>query len=216
MLIRRFVSFAVAFGILAVGVDSASATTSLRLDPGNTAWSGATTITSTSGDPATFIFVSPNGHMTCSNTSFHVDVASHTSATSITGTLTALTFSSCADSLPVISFTDCRLVPVTGNGAHLSITATSATTSTDTITDARVFCGVAGSTSGCYYTMASASGSGNNLSSSLTFSNLAVSRATSGVTNDLGAACGTSATLGFTLTHIVQTGTNKTVTITNS
>jgi hypothetical protein len=216
MAIRRFASLAVALGgLLLLGAPSASAATTMRLDPFNASWTGATTITNTTSDSATIQVFDPDASIHCSSTKFHVDFGQDSSATSITASLTALTLQSCTDTLPVIAVSECRLIPVTGNKAHMVINAIGGNSNTQTITDMRLFCAAAGGTSGCYYTAATAQGSGTNIPSALTFSNVPLSRATSGVTNDLGAACGTSGGFGVSLTHITQAGTGKTATVSN-
>jgi hypothetical protein len=215
MTIRKFAGlFAAMSCLLIVGAGSASATTVLRLDPGNTAFTGSNTITNTSSSNAT-LSLTGLGEINCASTKFDADVNSGSSATTIGGTLTALTFTSCTDTLPVITINSCHLYPVGGAFPSLTINAINDTGGTQTINDATVFCPVAGSTSGCYYTAATAVGTGNNAASTLSYNNVAVSTVTP-TTNNLGAACGSSGFFSVTLNHIVQGGTNKTVTVRQS
>jgi hypothetical protein len=92
------------------------------------------------------------------------------------------------------------------------ITANTAVQSTTLVTDPTVRCNIAGSTTSfCYYTAASATGTGNNTASTLAFSSIGVT--TVAGSGSLGAACGSTGTFAVTLNHIVQGGTNRTVTI---
>jgi hypothetical protein len=135
-----------AFGVLALGAGPASATTVLRLDPGNTVWSGVTKITNTTSDTA--VLSTSLGAVTCASTKFTADLTSHHSATSITGHLTTLTFSSCTDHIAAVNIQECGLHA----GSPLPtvhITATSATANTIVVNNAVVRCSIQNSTSGC-------------------------------------------------------------------
>lgn len=79
------------------------------------------------------------------------------------------------------------------------------------MSDLTVRCPV-GSLGACYYTAASASGTAVNATSTLTFSaiNIGVVHPT---TDSIGPSCGATAQLGVRLDHLVQGGTNRTITL---
>jgi hypothetical protein len=82
-----------------------------------------------------------------------------------------------------------------------------------------VRCHVVASANACYYTLATAHGTFVNADSSIRFEGVQVVAITSpgGTTDGLApGACGTSASLSVTLTHLVQSGTNRTLTVTTS
>jgi predicted DNA-binding protein with PD1-like motif len=211
---KLFTSTAIAaVAVMAFGAGSASATTALRLDPGGT-FTGATTISNTTAHHATI--VTNIGTITCRETRFSADVNSHTSATSITGKLTSLTLTSCTDTIAPLNYTDCALHA----GSPLPtvhILGTSSAGGTATVNGVVWRCAIQGSTTSfCYLSQNGAwNGSVANATSSITFSNL--SAVSSAPTTDAFAAglCGATATFSTTLTHIVQTSTNRTVTVTN-
>jgi hypothetical protein len=95
------------------------------------------------------------------------------------------------------------------------IFASNDTGGTLTINDLTYCCSIMGSTTSfCYFTAGAARGNGNNATSSLSFSSVGIT--TVGGSGSLGAACGSTATLSITLTHLVQGGTNRTVTVTTT
>jgi hypothetical protein len=195
-----------ATAVLAVGFGSASATT-LRADPGNTVFPvGNVTITNTSSNLA--VLTTALGNITCSSTRFHADVEQNGAAT-LPGRLTALTFTGCDDTIPVIAVTSCHLY--TGPVTTVSITA-SAGGGSVVLGDLIVRCAFAGTTNGCYFTAASANGSANNAASTIQYSNVSATRVQP-TTDNLGDFCPASGTFNVTLQHIVQAGTNRTVTI---
>jgi hypothetical protein len=208
MSIRRFVTLAAvaALALLALGSSSASASTQLRLDPGSIL-SGATTITNTSSSPAT---LSTNGgEVTCQNTTFDADVASGSSATTISGQLTSLTFTTCTDQHVLLNFTSCHR-----HGTPLPAISVNGSTGTVTLTDVIVRCVIQSSNQVCYYTAATATGSANNALSTLTHTNIPVTGISAPTTDALPpGACGTSGNFSFQLRHIVQGGTNRTMTV---
>jgi hypothetical protein len=197
-----------AMGLLAVGFGSASATT-LRADPGNTAFpAGNVTITNTSSSTATL--TTALGNLTCESTRFHADVNQNGAAT-LTGRLTALTFTQCTDTIPVLTITSCHLhtppVPT------ISITSTGGgTTGSVVLGDVVVRCAFAGTPNACYFTAATANGVATNATSTIQYNNVAAV-GVSPTSDTLGALCPSTGTFGVTLRHIVQAGTNRTVTI---
>lgn len=214
MSIRRLAVLAalVAIGGVALAATPASAHTRLRLDPGNTAWTGATTVTNTTSTP--LVWSTSIGTLTCQRTDVDIDLASHTSSTAITGSLTALTFTGCTDTIGPVNYTGCHLhQPTTAPG--VSITGTSAVGGTIAFSNVVVRCNIQNSTLGCYFAFATMHGTVNNTTSSISFPTLAAS--TVQPTTDALAAglCGAVSTVSVTLTHLVQGGTNKTVTVAN-
>lgn len=206
------------FGVLALGAVSASATTTLVTDPSGGLLTGSTTI-SNSGSTAATLSLTGVGEIVCSNTRFDADVNANQSATSITGTLTQLTFTTCTDTVPVLTITSCHLVPnATGQFPIIHITATGANTHTQLLTDPTVRCNIAGSaTSFCYYTAHTATGLGTNTPNAVTF-NVPVVTNVAG-SGSLGAACGASGAAGsfhVGLTDAVQGGTGNRVTVSNN
>jgi hypothetical protein len=200
-----------AFGLL--GAASASASTALRADLGGALLSGSTTVTNTTSDPATWTLAG-TGAVTCSQTFIDANVSRSSSATSIPGTLAAFTFTSCTDTIPVITYSSCALSPVHPLPS-VQISASNDTGGTLTINDLTYRCSIMGSTTSfCYFTAGAARGNGNNATSTLWFPSVGV--AVVGGSGSLGFACGSSATLSFFLRHIVQGGTSRTVTVTTS
>ena len=211
MLIRKRMpaAFAVAVGLLACGPTAASATTTLRTDPGGILLSGSTTVRNTSSGPATITFAT--GNLVCTQTAIDADVTSNSSATSITGTLTALTFSSCNDSILHTTYSSCSLHPA--GVPTVTITA-GATGGSVTFGHLTVRCAMG--SLGCYFTLASSAGTMNNAASSIAFSNVDVSQVTPTSDAITVPGCAGTGTLSLTLNHIVQGGTNKTLTVTTS
>jgi hypothetical protein len=109
MLIRKtaIVAALAALGLLALSA-SASASTAIRTDPGGALLTGSTTLTNTSSTP--FIYsMAGFGTITCSQVSFDADLSSRSGATNVAGSLTALTLTSCTDTIPVLTYTSCHL-----------------------------------------------------------------------------------------------------------
>lgn len=200
-----------ATGLLSI-VSSATASSALRTDPGGALLTGSTTLTNTSSTPFVYT-VAGLGNLTCNQATFDADAAANTSATSISATVTAFTLTSCTDTIPVITFTGCHLRSTATPG--MTITAGPDTGGTFRFNDLSFRCNVSGGTSGCDWTMGSATGTYTNATSALAFSNVAMTHVTGG-TGDLGSLCGTSASASWTYTHVVQGGTNSTVTLTTS
>jgi hypothetical protein len=109
MVVRKAAALAAltAIGVLALDSTSASATTALRTDPSGALLSGAT-VRNIASDP--FLLVHQSGSLTCSQAFMDLDVNSNTSATSITGKLTTMTFTSCSDTILAVNIVDCTLV----------------------------------------------------------------------------------------------------------
>jgi hypothetical protein len=200
----------VALALLTLGSATASATTALRTDPGGILLSGGSTIRNTASDPA--VFASAAGTVICTQTSFDADANSNTSATSISGTLTGLTFTSCTDNIIAINYSSCSLQA--GTVPTVTITS-SATGGSVSFTDPVIRCAVS-ATTGCYFTALAAVGNHVNASSSIAFTNVGFGNVLPAGVTDAAAAgtCFPSATVSVTLTHIVQGATGRTVTIT--
>jgi hypothetical protein len=214
MLIRKLATLAAAgaLGLLALGSASASAT-SLRTDPGNVPLSGQQTLRAASSGSA--VLNGPAGTWTCGRTLIDIDVNATTAAT-ITGRLTALTFTSCTDTIPLLDFRDCTLhVP---SIPTVSITA-AAGGGTVVLTDPVYRCTTSNASTGpaCYFTLASAAGSFNNAASTITFTNIGVVGVTPTTDAIAPANCGgTPSQLSFQLRHILQGTSTNTVTVTTS
>ena len=126
------------------------------------------------------------GTVRCANGTFDATVGA-SGGLNITGTLHSLTFSSCTDTIPIITISSCHLV----NGPRsLTITALSHAGGTINVNDITVKCN-AGGGNGCYYTASTALGLTDNTSTRLDFLSVGVTH-TSG-SGDLGALCGNTA-----------------------
>jgi hypothetical protein len=203
-----------ALALLAIGASSASASTALRVDPGGGLKGTGSAITNTSAAPSVWTWAGL-GTLTCNTTNFTATPSSSSSATTISGTLNQLTLTSCTDTVPVITYTSCTLSP-NSSLPTITIVAPEDTRGAITINDPTIRCNIGGSaTSFCYFTAASAVGTGNNAASLLAYSNVTfVGVAGSG---SLGTGvCGASGSFSTQLRHIVETGTNRTVTVTTS
>jgi hypothetical protein len=214
MIIRKAAALAAVamIGVLALGTASASATTALRTDPGGGFMSGSLTMRNTASDP--FVFSSPGGVLTCNQAFYDWDVNSSTSATAIGGKLTALTFTSCTDTILAINFIDCTLA--TGSIPAVTITAV-AGGGTVAIGDMVVRCATGIPGRACYFTSPSALGNASNAGNMIAYSGVSFAPTTTGFTDGIVPAnCGSSGPFGVTLTGIVQGAGSNTVTIAQS
>lgn len=197
--------------MVAICAASASATTTLRTDPGGALLSGSTVIVNTSSSPSTLSFPG-TGTITCTQESITGDGSVDSSTGSITEQITLFTGYNCHDTIPVINITHCTLtnLPV----AHYF--ADSPVGGFLDVDDVERRCSIAGSTTSfCYYTAASAVGTVLNATSTITFASTSV--VTTSGSGSLGAACGSgTGTYSTTLRHIVQFGTNRTITLRTS
>jgi hypothetical protein len=191
-----------ALGVCAMAAGTASASTFLRADPSGTALSSGATIMNGASDPFTVTFPG-TGTLTCTTSTFAATVGASGGAT-VSATLDQLTIEGCTDTIPVINYTSCHAAATLPT---ITLTGTSATTGTILLADTTLFCAVSGTTSGCYYTMASASGAWN--SSSVAFSNVSMTHTTG--TGDLGSLCFTSGTVGVTWTDMTSAGSTVTL-----
>ena len=209
MSLRHFATLAAvaALGLLVLGSSSASATTVLRTDPGGGLLTGSTTIRNTTAGTA--VFETSAGTITCNQTFFDADVDSNSGATSITGRLTTLTFTSCTDTTLFLNFLDCTLHAASTPTVRITGTAGGGTI---TLSDTVVRCAVG--LTACYFTTVNATGAAVNATSSidLTASLTAVAPTTDAIP---AGNCGSTAALTWRLTHIVS-ATNATVTVTTS
>jgi hypothetical protein len=190
---------------------SASGTTFVRTHNG-LAWQG--TIMAGAGDPAT-VSLSGLGHINCSSSSFHADIGA-SGGFSVTGKLTALTFTSCTDSVPTIEFTGCHLHNGGVPTVHIAAAGGSPGGGTVVLNNTLMRCGVAGSTQGCYYHSVSATGTWSNVNSSLRFSGVSLSHSAMGTTDDLGAVCGNAGTWNVLFTDLTGGTSGSTLTVTTT
>jgi hypothetical protein len=195
-----------AVGLLAVGFGSASATT-LATDPGSVPFP-TSTVSITNTTSGTSLLTTSLGNLTCTNTKF-VATVNNNHATTLTGTLGQLTFSSCTDTIPVLTISSCAMH---GASPTVHIMSTSPTTGSVNLTDVGVRCAF---TSGgaCYFTAGVANGVANNTTSTISYTSVGAVGIT-GTSDNLGILCPSSGTFSTSLTHIVEVGTNRTVTIT--
>jgi hypothetical protein len=211
MFIRNLTLTTVACSLLAlIAVPTASASTALRTDPGGGLITGSTTAVNTSSGPSVMTLTGI-GTVTCNAMTGSATVTRNSSATSISGTLSTVTFTSCTDSIPVIAITSCTLSP-NSPLPSITVTATNDIGGTATVNDPTVRCNISGSaTSFCYFTAATAAGVNNNAASTLTYTGVSVTVVAG--SGSLGAVCGSTGTFSTTARHHVQVGTNRTVTV---
>jgi hypothetical protein len=203
-----------AFSLLALGSTTASATTALRTDPGNLLLTGATTLKNTTSSAA--VLGTQAGTVTCTRTDFDADVTSNSNAGSITGSLTQLTFTTCTDTILAVNISSCHLHRVGGAIPPVTISA-NGTGGNIALSDVTVRC-TTSPTQGCYYTAATANGTGVNATNIIHFPSVPVTAVGNppGTADGVSAAnCGTTGTFSVTLNHIVDS-TNRTVTITTA
>lgn len=205
MSIRTFAALLTTLAGLALVPATAGAHTELRLDPGDVPLPPPTTFTSTTSH-GFFLNAPGTGQLGCANASFDADVSFITSATSITGQLTAFTAQGCTDSFSVPNFTSCHL----HNKVGLRITST-ASGGTIALTDPILRCGSL-PMGACYFTSAIAVGVYTNTPSVLAFENVAYTPIAA-TSDSLGASCGTGGTWSVTFTHLVGGTANQTLTI---
>jgi hypothetical protein len=133
--------------------------------------------------------------------------------TSITGSLTSLTFTSCTDTILALNISSCRLHPV---GAVPTVQLTAAAGNGVVQLAGVVERCATSATQACYYSLPTVAGTLTNASSSIAFVDVPYAPIATSTTDAVAAAnCGTTGNLSFTLTHIVQS-TNQTVTVTTS
>jgi hypothetical protein len=197
-----------AAALLSVGLGSASATT-LRTDPGGQPFAtGNVTVTNTSSGTATL--TTSLGNLDCTNTKFVADI-NNNHAETLTGSLTQLTFTSCTDTIPFLTISSCHQH---GPNPDVRVTSTGANTGSVNLSDVGVRC-IFTTGGACYFTAATANGVANNSASTISYTNVAASGIT-GTSDNLGALCPSSGTFSTVLNHIVESGTNRTVTVTAS
>lgn len=197
---------------IAAAATPAQGSTAFRTDPGGNLLTGSTTLTNTTSGTSTVTF--PGATLLCGQTSLDVDLNSNVSSGSsyVTGTITSYTFTSCTDTIVVINFSSCVLAPGTFPSIRaLVIKDTGGSFYAD---DATVRCSIAGSTTSfCYYTLDFYIGLYTNATSEILGS--ADWTATTGP-GSLGAACPSPGLETESLRHLVQGGTNRTITLTTS
>jgi hypothetical protein len=187
--------------------------TAVRTDPGGALLTGATTLRNTSSGSA--FFSSVWGTLTCGQTLLAADLNANANATtSITGTVTSLTFTSCTDTISAVTYTSCSLH---GGGTLPTVRLTGAPSGGGSmlLNHVVVRCGIAESAVAACYLDLNGNGSFGNAASSLSLS-LPVQTVFPTATALPGAYCVESGSMNVTLNHIVQGGTNRTVTLTTS
>jgi hypothetical protein len=204
MLVHKIALAAVALATMVVAVPSAAAASFITDELGT----HPSAITSNASDPATLQMTLEglSADISCNRTTLSVSVGAGGGAT-IAGTLNSLSLENCTDSFPVITFTACSL---SGSTPTATLTA-GAGGGSMTLAATVLFCAVAGSTSGCYYRAADATGSFQNVTNSVQYANVAITHVTG--TGDLGSLCGTSGSFGVTLTQMVNAANNSPVTL---
>jgi hypothetical protein len=211
MLIRKAASLAVmaAIGLVAFSATSASASTALRTDPGNVRLTGLTQIANTSSDTLTWDIPTVS-HRSCAQTSFNARLNANTSSSSITGTLTSFT-------MPCVGMT-CILSP-TSPFPVIHISANTDQGANFTIDDMTLRCPATdafGTHGFCYHTASTVTGSYLNVISRLVFPFVTLVHTTGPGDLGIGVCSSFASSLSVTLTHFVQTGTNKTLTVTTT
>jgi hypothetical protein len=182
----------------------------LRVDPANTNVAAGATLKYRSSHPATLV-MGGFGVITCASTTSDI-TAGVSGGTTVTGTLDALTFTSCTDTVPVVNITSC--VKVASTFPTVAFRATGASGGTETLTDVFVKCFLAGSSSGCYYKAATAVGNVQNIPSLTTFSGVSTTHTVpAGATDDFGALCGAGGSFSVTFTDFTLGTTGTTVTL---
>lgn len=212
MSMRRLAPAAVAAAIvlLTLGAASSPAATTVRTDPGGSLLTGPTTLRSTSGGPA--VITTSTGQITCTQASFDAHLTANVSSSIIGGGLTALTFTTCTDTVPAIAIEDCTLHAPTLPQVRLTSTAGGGTF---TVLDPTVRCKVAGAGTACYFTLGTMTGTLNNAASTLTFTNVPVTTVTPTADGLPVGVCGNGGFLSVQFRHIVDDA-NRTVTVTTA
>jgi hypothetical protein len=211
----------VAAVVLLLGISGVAAGSSrgiaLRTDPGGGVLTGATTIKNTGAAPTVLAF-SGVGVITCGVTQYHWHVNSNSGPVSNTGKATYGTFTSCTDTMPVITISSCTLSPdVSAPALHIRFSIPLSTVWRWLTAPFRKRCNVAGTTTNfCYYAASSngAEGVGSNSADSITYTGEFITAV--GGSGSLGALCGGTGSMSATLTGIVQSGTGTRVTVTTS
>jgi hypothetical protein len=168
----------------------------------------AGTAVSSGGNGPAVITLSGLGTIDCTNNSFIGTVSASGGATA-GGTLNALSFTSCTDTLPVITITGCNGV---SPAPTVTITATNHNGGSWAWGNLFFRCNVAMSTRKCYYKASTAAGSFVNSGAGLSFSGVAIAHnAPSGTSDDLGAGCGSIGFLDATFRDVRATTSGTTV-----
>lgn len=213
---RTLRSLLIAMTVLgATQLASASAALTVRTDPGGPLLSGSTVIRSTSGDPAV-IDHNAVATFTCTTTTFRGDLNSRSSPTAITGRLTELTFTNCSNYVTPFQYPSGCALHAPGTAPAMNFTAQQGGAFVE-ITDATLRCprqdGAIGGV--CYWTFSSMLGA--TLNNPTTLDVPAASATSTTATGDATLAlCPSAASLKFRVTHLVQDGTNRTVTFTTT
>jgi hypothetical protein len=154
--------------------------------------------------------------LTCGQTAFEADLNSNANATtSITGRVTSLTFTSCTDTVSLIDYISCSLHGGSGLPT-VRLTGGSASSGSVSLANVVVRCALVGGGANACYLKLDGAGSFGNATSSLTFSSLPVASVAPTPTALGGPYCFAGGSLNVTLNHIVQGGTNRTVTLTTA
>lgn len=204
------VPLAAALLTLSAGAVSASAATTVRTDPGGELLTGATTVRNTTSGAA--VITTSAGTLTCTQASFDAHLTANVSSSIIGGGLTALTLTTCSDTLPTVNIEECALHAPTLPQVRLTSTAGGGDF---TVIDPTVRCKLVSQNIACYYTLEPLTGFLSNAPSMLMFTNAPVTTVTP--TGDALSAtmCGNGGLFNVTFTHLVDSA-NRTITVTTS
>lgn len=185
----------------------------LRADPVGNTLTGVSTLSYRAGDATTL--TNGVGTITCGGAAMDLLVGP-SGGTGVTGSLNALSLSSCTDTIPLFSVTSCTRTasPTTA----VLFNANTATGGTQTLSNLLIRCPVDEAALACYYGATSISGTVANTPATTTYNNASITHTVpAGVTDDLGASfCGTNATFSAKLTGLTQTTTGTPLTLKQS
>jgi hypothetical protein len=210
MRLTGMLATAAALGVLAVTPAAVSATTTVLGDPGGGRLANNSTLTAASVGTNTMWFTGLG--LACHPTISLTVPTSH-SFSSVPATLTSLTFAGCKDTIGVFFVDECSL-----HAPRPTVTITAgAGGGTVTFANLFVFCNVVDFPGmGCYWRFADAAGTFVNSTQTLSFNALdATHTVPSGTANDLGGACGSTATFWMDYSH-VHTTSGTTVTLSST
>ena len=180
----------------------------LRADPASTLVASGATISN--GTSVTSGFGTGVGSVTCSNTTVGISAGASGGAV-VTGALDTVTLASCTDTMPSVAVTSCARFAA--GTSPISFTATSAVGGPVTASGLYLRCGLAATTTGCYYSVPTLGGTLTSATTSFTLIGATVDHQVPvGVTDDTGLACGSSGAMGLGLQNLT-TGSAARVTL---
>lgn len=168
MFIRKIAIMAALCALAVVGAASASAATYVHktTSTGNVAPSGSAVAGTQTG---TALLTSSSGNISCTSGSFSGTVGASGGAT-VTGSLSALSFSTCTDSIPLITVTGCSAINTGSTGIVAS--SSSSTGGSLNLTSVQVQCNFSGG-GNCVFSASTANGTYTNSTGNLVYSNVA-------------------------------------------